>query len=463
MRRQWGTIARCAPLVACAVWRSYASPDSSAFRGLWVDAFGPGFFSVEQVQKLATDCRNYNFNAVIVEMRRRGDAFYFPGPKNPEPRTTIIPTNFDALAEIIKACHTGTPRIEVHCWVTSHFIWSADEPPEQPNHVFNRHPEYLTMDSIGQKRIGKGWFLDAGNPEANEWIYDVVKDVVSRYDIDGLHWDYLRYPARDSGYNETAIKRFNEELGRTGRPRPDDPQFCEWRRRQVTDFLRWANAEMFEIKPTLVLSAAVFANYDDSYGYRFADWAEWNREGILDICMPMNFSPDNQRVFFPRLEMALANQGKCLVYIGQAGYLNAKENTLAQLKSIRQKSFPGTVFYSYRNPNSGKIEQATTFAYLREEFQPTWTDTPALQWKKTKGIIKGTVTQNGKAIYNALGTITTDPPRTQKTEPHGKFAFFGLSPGHYTITATAMGWKSTRLEVQLSAAQTIHRDLLLGP
>src|SRR5438552_149744 len=85
------------------------------FRGVWVDAFGPGFFTTNEIRKLAADCRQYNFNAVLVEMRRRGDAFYFPKAPNQEPRTTALTNNLDALAEIIKECHTGTPRIEVHC------------------------------------------------------------------------------------------------------------------------------------------------------------------------------------------------------------------------------------------------------------------------------------------------------------------------------------------------------------
>src|ERR1051325_5243056 len=89
--------------------------ESQEFRGLWVDAFGPGFYTTSEIKKLAADCRKYNFNAVLVEMRRRGDAFYFPGSSNPDPRTTALTNNLDCLAEIIKECHTGTPRIEVHC------------------------------------------------------------------------------------------------------------------------------------------------------------------------------------------------------------------------------------------------------------------------------------------------------------------------------------------------------------
>jgi len=433
---------------------------SPEFRGLWVDAFGPGFFNAAQVRKLVADCRKYHFNAVLVEMRRRGDAFY---DSNVDPRTTIISTNFDALAEIIKQCHTGTPRIEVHCWVVSHFIWSWEKPPRQPNHVFNRHPEYLTKDSIGQKFIGKGYYLDPGHPDANLTIYNMAKDIVSRYDIDGFHWDYCRYPNQDSGYNGTAIQRFNHEFGLTGQPLPSDPRFSDWRRRQVTDFLRWVNADLLEIKPNLVISASVFANISDSVGHRFADWPAWNKEGIVDVCMPMGFSPDNQRIFFPRVDEAMKHRGIREAYVGQAGYMNTKENTLAQLNYVREKGFPGTAIYSYRKPNSRRVNQEQVFKFLKENHQPTWTDTPATPWKQIKGTIKGTVTHGARnaPVYNASVTLSAEPSRTQKTEPHGKYAFFDVRPGTYTVRAEMEGYGDATGSVELPAGQVLNTNLTL--
>lgn len=433
---------------------------TAEFRGLWVDAFGPGFFNAEQVRKLAADCRKYNFNAVVVEMRRRGDAFY---QSNYDPRTTIISTNFDALAEIIKVCHTGTPRIEVHCWVVSHYIWSAEKPPEQSSHIFSRHPEYLTRDSIGQNYLGKGYFLDPGNPDANLTIYNMAKDIVSRYDIDGFHWDYCRYPNQDSGYSATALKRFSEEFGLNGQPPPNDPKFCDWRRRQVTDFLRWVDADLWEIKPNLVISAAVFANITDSYGFRLADWPAWNKEGIVDVCMPMDFSPDNRNIFNPRADEAAKNQGIRHVYVGQAAYMNTKENTLAQLEYARQKGFPGTVLYSYRSPNQGEPNQAAVFAFLKERFQPEWVETPVLPWKKSKGIIKGTVTRGDtrQAIYNAVVTLGAEATRTQQTEPHGKYAFFDVNPGKFTLRAEARDGGSATESVEIKPGQVVNLNLPL--
>src|SRR5687767_2617267 len=95
---------------------------SREFRGLWVDAFGPGFLNSNEVTKLVRDCHQFNFNAVVVEMRRRADAFYSPKPPNPDPRTTALTNDFDALAEIVAQCHNANPRIEVHCWLVSHLI-----------------------------------------------------------------------------------------------------------------------------------------------------------------------------------------------------------------------------------------------------------------------------------------------------------------------------------------------------
>lgn len=335
-------------------------------RGLWVDAFGTGFRNKKEVTQLVEHCRKYNFNAVFVQMRKRGDAYYLPQAPNEDVRAATLPADYDALAEIIRHCHAGEPRIEVHCWVVGYFVWAFDKPPPQADHVFNRHPDWLTRDAIGQKLLGQGYYLDPGHPEVTRSLSHLSEDIVRRYDIDGFHWDYLRYPSRNSGYNPTALQRYKKEMQRdhattTNRteldPAPDDPRFSEWRRRQVTNFLRCNTADLLEIKPKLVVSVAVFSSYKDSRDHRMADWVEWNKEGILDAAVPMDFSTDNKLVFNPRTDFAAAHQGIRTVWIGQAAYMNKKENTLAQLlyaRSLRTnqnvRPHGGTVIYDYNTP-----------------------------------------------------------------------------------------------------------------
>ena len=311
-----------------------AAAQSNEFRAMWIDAWGTGFLNASQVTQLIADARAYNYNALVVQMRRRGDSFYNNTLAGNDPKTTAISSGFDALQDVITKAHDtsgGQKRIEVHCWVTTHVIWSSLTPPSQAGHVFNLHPEYLTRDSTGTNWISEGYYLDPGNPDATLWNFQMATNIVRRYDVDGFNWDYIRYPGPDSGYNPTAIARYNAEFGTSGQPSPSSSQFATWRRRQVTDFLRWVNSEMLFWKPNLVISCDVFGSRSDAYNARYQDWAAWNSEGILDICMPMGYTSDNAGVFTPRVDDAFTHQGVRRVYNGQGAYLNTKENTVWQL------------------------------------------------------------------------------------------------------------------------------------
>ncbi|HWQ92437.1 MAG TPA: family 10 glycosylhydrolase [Clostridia bacterium] len=419
-----------------------ARAQSPEFRGLWVDAWGTGFLDANQVTQLVNDCRNYNFNAIVVQMRRRGDAFYNPGITGNDPKTTAINSSFDALADIINKAHNGTPRIEVHCWVTTFLVWSGTSQPSQTGHVVRAHPEYLMRNSAGTNYLSEGYYLDPGHPEATLWNYVMATNIVRRYNVDGFHWDYVRYPVADSGYNPVAIARYNAEFGLAGQPSPSSTQFANWRRRQVTDFVRWVNGELLAIRPNLLVSCSVFGSRTDAYNARYQDWAAWNAEGILDLCMPMGYTADFS-LFTSRVNDAYNNQGVRRVYMGQGSYLNTKENTVAQLNLIRSQPLLGSMFYSYRTPNSGTVDRPATLAYVRDNYQPSWVNVPSIPWKTapTKGIVRGKVTRSdtGAILYNATVRLLGSPTRTQLTEVHGTYGFFETTPGTYSVTATAAG------------------------
>ena len=467
MNRKHLKSVRHALLAGAIALMSVALPAAPEFRALWVDAWHNGFFNSSQVATLVNHCRTYNFNAVVVQMRRRGDAWYMPQAPNLEPRTTAtnIAPGYDCLQEIINQCHSGSPRIEVHVWAPTFVIHSTQgTPPSQASHVYNLHPEYLMKNSGGSTWIGEGYYIDPGHPGTTQWNYNMVMDVVSRYDVDGFHWDYVRYPGQDSGYNDTAISRYNTEFGLTGLPSSSDAQFTTWRQRQVTDFLRWTTSEILAIKPNIAISCSVFANRYDAYTYRFQDWASWNNEGIIDLCFPMNYTPTNS-TFNSRADDGAANQGVRWVIMGPGAYMNTKENTVTQLNYCRGLGLKGTCLYSYAVSNSGTVDQTGTFAYIRDNYQPTYEAPPALPWKATptKGIIKGTVTVEGTgdAVYNASVTLLSSPQRTQKTEPHGKYAFFEVPPGTYNLTATANSLGTAGGSAIVTAGAVVNCNIVL--
>lgn len=451
--------------IAIAVCTAFSTPaGAQEMRALWVDAFHNGFLNGSQVTSLVNTCRTYNYNAVIVQMRRRGDAWYMPQAPNQEPRTTALSSNFDALQDLINKCNSGSPKIQVHVWVPTFLVWSGTSAPPQSGHIYNQHPEYLMRNSSGATQIGEGYYVDPGNPDAMQWTYNMAADIVSRYNIDGFHWDYVRYPQQNSGYNPTAIARYNAEFGLSGQPSSSNAQFSNWRRRQVTDFVRWANSDLMGIKPNIMYSAAVFASRSDAYNARFQDWASWCSEGIVDVIFPMNYTSDNS-LYNSRVNDIVANQGIRRAYMGPGAYMNTPYNTRVQLNYMKNAGLSGFALYSYAVPNTGTVNQSGTFSYLKQYHQPTYQSVPALPWKSnpTRGLAKGTIKaqSNGAPIYNATVTINTPSQKTIKTEPHGKYAFFEVPPGTYSVTASASGYNNASGSVNVTAGGVVNLNLNL--
>ncbi len=434
-------------------------------RAMWADAWGVGFHNQDEVDDLVQAARTNNFNAIVVQMRRRGDAFYLPREPNGDPRTTALDPDFDALAALIEAAHNTSPRIEVHCWVIAFPVWHLkDEPPPQPEHIYNLHPEYLTQTSGGETFIAEGYYVDPGHPDAMRWTARMAKDIVAHYDIDGFHWDYIRYPGSNSGYNETAIARYNEEFGLTGQPASNDRRFLDWRRMQVGDFLRWVNADLLEIRPDLAISAAVFGSRSQAFSNVLQDWSAWNAQGIIDLAMPMIYRSDNS-TFISRVNDGLSHQGARRVYVGQGALRNPPDNTVVQLGYARDRGALGTVLYSYRHPRSGDVDatiRAQTLAYIRDNYQPTWTETPPLPWKETAGIAKGRVIdgETGEIVYNAYVSIDAGAGFAQRSCVQGGYAFFNVAGGTWTVAASFDG-RIARETVTATPGEVAHVDLVL--
>jgi uncharacterized lipoprotein YddW (UPF0748 family) len=379
----------------------FAAPVEAApgeFRGLWVDAYREGFKTREQVDRLLADARRANINALLVQMRSRGDAFY---SKSLEPRAEdpSLTAGFDPLAYLIERAHADQPRIEVQAWVTTTTIWgSQTRLPADPRHAFNLHgPSAVGQaDWLSRREDGttwsRGYFLDPGHPDAAKYTTDVLLNLVREYDIDGLHLDYIRYPERADGqswgYNETNIARFNAQNNRTGRPDGNDPLWNQWRRDQVTALVRGIYVGAFAIKPQVKISAAVIPWGDGprsdaewqkaaAYSSVFQDWRGWLEEGIVDQVMPMNYfreSAPGQAAWFDRWvawqrDHAYGRQ----VIPAVALYLNDPSESVSQIRRALapgpgDSRTAGVALYSYAatRATGGGDDTVTTRAQSAE-------------------------------------------------------------------------------------------------
>jgi uncharacterized lipoprotein YddW (UPF0748 family) len=227
--------------ISCLVWLAAGlvlTPVASAqqppeFRALWADTFHAGMRNSNEVSALVNTARGSNFNAIIVEVRKRCDAYY---NSTIEPKASdVSPQTFDPLADLIDKAHNGGRRIEVHAWITTYLAWNSQgTPPSQTNHPFLLHSNWLSLNNVGANWDGSNFQFDQGLSEVQRHTYNVAMDIVSRYDVDGLNFDYVRYSGKEWGYHTNTLERFRRRYNFAGTPSITDPQWLQFRRDQVS-------------------------------------------------------------------------------------------------------------------------------------------------------------------------------------------------------------------------------------
>ena len=475
-----------------------AAAQTPEFRALWVDTFHSGIKSSSQITTLVNDLRTGNFNAVLPEVRKRGDAYYL---SNYEPEATDM-TSTNSLAELIAKAHNtngGAARIEVHAWIVSYNIWNnRTNAPPQPDHPYNLHPDWLTRNDAGTQWDGGNYAFDPGHPEVQRHTFNVAMDIISRYDVDGFNFDYIRYAGNTWGYNPVTVARFNRRFGRTGQPTPTDPDWLQFRRDQVTALVRKVYLSTMAIKPHVKISADTIAwapgptnalawtNSSAAYRNVLQDWRSWMAEGILDLNIPMTYY--GQADIYTRdwtnwNHFAKDHRYDRHVAIGPALYKNTMTDNLSQMRLTRSASPSGSFGqglcgYSYAVPTSNNLSRATFLAALTQTntsriyetnvppIFATPVPTPVMPWKAapTRGHIKGFV--YGGSTTNPLDgaqvTLTGVVQRTMLADATGFYGFVDLPPGNYGVSSVSSGFGSARSNLVVSVGLVSTADLLLS-
>lgn len=384
----------------------------SEYRAFWVDTFNTNLNNHTDVLNVVNNARAAKANAIFVQVRRRGDSWYLNSLEPPGDRVPIQP-GFDPLQDIINVAHSE--GIEVHAFVIMSAIWGRAPnlfPPESPNHVFNLHGGYnaatntivagpnnwltrtllpdttpgSTAISFQGHRFGSDFWIDFGHPDAAAYTVNVLNHLVLNYDIDGLHLDRIRYPeigisgqtpstGTNIGYNPTSVERFQRHYNippGSPPPAPNDPQWNQWRRDQVTNIVRRVYLNALAIKPNLKISAALIAfggigstesswNSAEAFWRVYQDWRAWTQEGILDVAIPMVYKAEHTATVRPQYDQwdawlrgHLYNRAGMT---GQGAFVNAIEGSLRQTRrTLTPTSDPnnlsGIIFFSMATSNT---------------------------------------------------------------------------------------------------------------
>ncbi len=493
---RWGlAVSVTMTMAACA-----CSARAQEWRAFWVDTWGAGILNQSQVDTLLGvpgtstkgQIRDANCNAVVVEVRRRADVCYPSGMGEPY-MSGLSPSNFNALQAVINAAHDttgGKKRIDVHCWLVT-FATSTDGGTPSAVYYAHNNPAYPdlywpTRDNNGAETGDKAF--DPGHPYCLQYLVNVCMDLVTNFDIDGIHYDYIRFTANNQGYNPTSIARYNARYGLSGQPAPTDEQFKQWRRDQVSSLVRQVYARIQKVKPSVRQSGS-FVTWNPSpasstrsafmgtrpYYDVYSDWDSWVQEGIVDMAVPMTYYnwaslPTDYTRWMNFEKDRKANRH---MIVGPGIYLNSLSNAISEILMTRDASPAGNYAhgwcgYSYRTPYSGGTWAGFAPSLLAQVTQ-TWADIPAMAWKTapTKGHIMGVVTEaSGAWADHATVTLSGPESRSMYVDGTGFYAFIDLTPGTYTVTASKAGYANAVGNVTVAVGQVTGNmyelNLLLG-
>ena len=239
----------------------------------------------------------------------------------------------DLLSEALAACHRHGLRL--HAWI----LCFSCERAASPEAVADFRRRGWTLQDAAGKDLG---WLDPTHPAVRARLLAAVKEIATRYDVDGIHLDFIRFPGLPQSLGPRTKTRFEAACGkapnwpdcvsRPGGARRAD--FLRWRAGQIEAAVRDVRAWLRAEKPGVALSAAVYGKYPacvDSVGQ---DWLGWLRRGLLDAALPMNYTEDAAKLR-EWLTTQTADRALARRVVSGVG-VTAAESTLTPFETLRQ-------------------------------------------------------------------------------------------------------------------------------
>lgn len=232
-----------------------------------------------------------HINTVIFQTRVRGNLIY---PSDIEIWCESLTgkaggnPGYDPLAFAIEECHKR--GMELHAWMVTVPLGSDEVHKEMgAQSITKRYPHLC-------KRFRNHWYLNPGHPDSQKYLASLVNELLTRYDVDGVHLDYIRYPDRPQRFPDATDYR---KYGKS-------KELYQWRRDNITRLVRGVYEEVKRLKPWVKVSSAPLGKYRNTSRYKsgwngyndvYQETQRWMREGIQDMIFPMLYYRDNY--FYP--------------------------------------------------------------------------------------------------------------------------------------------------------------------
>jgi uncharacterized lipoprotein YddW (UPF0748 family) len=381
---------RALPIVAAVACAAAAvgaasAPESGAeVRGLWV--LRSSLESPDAIRRMVASASSNGFNTLFVQVRGRGDAYFSRGVELRAAALAAQPDSFDPLGETLSRAREAGLR--VHAWVNVNLVSSAADLPAARDHVIYEHPEWLmvpralapellSIDARSPEYLGRlarwtranaaaveGLYVSPIHAEAASHVASVVADLVKRYAVDGVHLDYVRYPAGDFDYSRAAVVAFENDmrprLAPAERARLDEIEQIdpfawpeafreEWRlfrQSRLTALVTRLRTTVKAARPDAWVSAAVVPDAETAQRDKLQDWRTWIENGFVDALCPMAYTQETA-VFEAQIAGVRALAAGRPVWAGIGAYRLSPTETIQNIATARRLGVHGIVLFSY--------------------------------------------------------------------------------------------------------------------
>ncbi|MCI5664304.1 MAG: family 10 glycosylhydrolase [Mediterranea sp.] len=331
----------------------------------------------EELLEILDRLKEAHFNTVLFQTRTRGDVLY---PSEIEPYNEILTgrlngtPGYDPLAFAVEECHKR--GMECHAWIVSIPLGNR------------KHVTRLGSSSVVKRKgaicvpYKREYFLNPGHPQTKEYLMGLVREVVTHYDVDGVHFDYLRYPEHAPRFPD------GPEYRKYGKGRSLD----QWRRDNITEIVRYLYKGVKALKPWVKVSSSPVGKYRDTSRYPSRGWNAyhtvhqdvqgWLGEGIQDQIYPMMYFRGNS--FYPfALDWKEQSNGRHVIPGLGIYFLHPKEGDWKmeeierQINFLRANHLDGEGFYrmQYLTENTQGI-----YDLLQQTYYTAPALTPAMPW-----------------------------------------------------------------------------------
>lgn len=318
-----------------------------------------------------------NINTILLQTRIRGSLIY---PSQLEPWDICLTgqydkhPGYDPLAFAIEETHRR--GMELHAWVVTIPAFKTEVAKKMgKKSLLSTHPNLLLKHN-GQ------YYLDPGQPGTADYLSAILADFVERYDIDGIHFDYIRYPEDANTFPDgPTYKKYGQ-----GKPK------SQWRRDNITSIVRRLYNEVKAKKPWVVMSSSPVGKYRDTRRYLSKGWNSydavhqdaqgWLREGIQDALFPMMYFTGDH--FYPfAADWQEGSHGRYVAPGLGIYFLHPREKNWGlpvitrEMYYLRQQGLMGQAFFrsKFLTDNTKGL-----YDYLQNQFYPYPALPPCYHW-----------------------------------------------------------------------------------